>query len=876
MPISRREFLKQMALVSGAALLSSCKIQTLPGGVLTPDATRKPEMQLTAYSEPIHAKNFKIESAFWSQRLKGIIQNWIPHCYDKLSDSHLPEGGIDNFIQAALKLSGKPAKAHVGYWFSNAYVLNTIEAMCNALMIDPLGDAGIISAQNTMRAKLEEWLPKILSAQEPDGYLQTWTTLGSVRRWSDKLGHEGYVAGYFLEAAIAHYRMTGKTDATFYNAAKRLADCWCDNLGPAPKQIWWDGHQEMEQALTRFARFVNTEEGHGKGDKYAQLAKFLLDSRQGNEEYDQSHALPIHQTEAVGHAVRAAYMYSGMTDVAMLTNAPDYFDAVNVLWEELVNEKMYLTGGIGSDGVNEGFGDPYALPNNSYCESCASCGMLFFQHKMNLAYQDGKYADLMEQVLYNGILGSLDLEGKNYTYTNPLTQDFKRYDWHTVPCCVGNIARTMLTLPTWMYAKSSDSLFINLFIGSTVMIDDIAGANVEIVQRTDYPWKGHVAITVNPSEARDFTMKIRVPNRSISTCYTMTPEINGITSLSVNGESVSPTMSQGYVSIPRTWQPGDQIEFDLPLEIQRVKADHRVWSDNNRVALQYGPLVYNHETVDLNGANPLSLNIKPDAVLSAQWDGDLLGGVIVIQGTYADGTALAAIPNYARNNRGGRSLVWMREEPLAAPSEFVAWYKFDETSGTTASDAGGNSFTAALNAGATWAEGKFGNAVKLDGVKDFVSLPAGILENVDDFTIAAWVNLEATSTWSRIFDFGSGTGANMFLTPRSSAGTLRFAITTSGAGGEQQINSGHLVKKGIWQHIAVTRSGDIGILYMDGVEVARNDNLTIKPSDLGPTSGNFIGKSQYADPYLKGLVDDFRIYSRALSASEIVSLSSGG
>jgi hypothetical protein len=218
----------------------------------------------------------------------------------------------------------------------------------------------------------------------------------------------------------------------------------------------------------------------------------------------------------------------------------------------------------------------------------------------------------------------------------------------------------------------------------------------------------------------------------------------------------------------------------------------------------------------------------------------------------------------------------MREEPLAAPSEFVAWYKFDETSGTTASDAGGNSFTAALNAGATWAEGKFGNAVKLDGVKDFVSLPAGILENVDDFTIAAWVNLEATSTWSRIFDFGSGTGANMFLTPRSSAGTLRFAITTSGAGGEQQINSGHLVKKGIWQHIAVTRSGDIGILYMDGVEVARKDNLTIKPSDLGPTSGNFIGKSQYADPYLKGLVDDFRIYSRALSASEIVSLSSGG
>jgi len=189
-----------------------------------------------------------------------------------------------------------------------------------------------------------------------------------------------------------------------------------------------------------------------------------------------------------------------------------------------------------------------------------------------------------------------------------------------------------------------------------------------------------------------------------------------------------------------------------------------------------------------------------------------------------------------------------------------------------ASDAGGNSSAATLNADATWAEGKLGNAVKLNGINDYVSLPAGILENIEDFTIAAWVKLEATSTWSRIFDFGSGTGANMFLTPRSSADTLRFAITTSGAGGEQQINSGQRLTKDVWQHIAVTRSGDIAILYMDGVEVARNSNLTLKPSDLGPTTGNYIGKSQYEDPYLKGLVDDFRIYSRALSASEIPAL----
>jgi len=471
-------------------------------------------------------------------------------------------------------------------------------------------------------------------------------------------------------------------------------------------------------------------------------------------------------------------------------------------------------------------------------------------------------------------MGSLDLEGNNYTYTNPLTQDFKRYDWHTVPCCVGNIARTMLTLPTWMYAKNSDNLYINLFIGSTVTVDEIGAGSVEIVQHTDYPWNGHVAITVNPTAAEEFTIKIRVPDRSVSTCYTMSPDINGITSISVNGEAISPTISQGYAAISRTWQAGDTIEFELPIGLQRVEANNKVWSDRDRVALQYGPLIYNHETVDLNGANPLSLNIGPDASLSTRWDASLLGGVTVIEGKFSDGTALVAIPNYARNNRGGRSLVWMREKPLAPPSELVAWYKFDEASDIWARDASSNSSAALLEDGATWAEGKIDNAVKLNGVKDFVSLPADILENVDDFTIAAWVNLEATSTWSRIFDFGSGTGANMFLTPRSSTGSLRFAITTSGAGGEQQINSGNLLFKNAWQHIAVTRSGDIGMIYVDGAEVARNESLTLKPSDLGPTTANYIGKSQYNDPYLKGLVDDFRIYSRALSASEITSLSS--
>jgi DUF1680 family protein len=863
--LARRDFLKLLALLGGPVILPSCSLSC-------PQPTE--EEETVAYLEPVYAAGFTVQSTLWSHRVKRIIQNWIPHCYDMLSDPDLPEGGIDNFVQAARELSGETAKPHVGYWFSNAYVLNTVEAMCHALMIDPQGDADIIHAQDEMRAKLDDWLPKILSAQEPDGYLQTWTTLGNTPHWSDRAAHEGYVAGYFLEAAIAHYRMTGKTDATMYDAAKRLADCWCDNIGPAPKKTWWDGHQGMEQALTKFARFVNLVEGAGTGDKYAQLAKFLLDSRTGGGEYDQSHTLPINQTEAVGHAVRAVYMYAGMADVAMLTDSPAYYDAVNALWDNLVNKKMYVTGGVGSGETPEGFGPNYSLPNSSYCESCAGCGMLFFQYQMNLAYQDGKYADLAELALYNAILGSLDLEARNFTYTNPLDQLTARYEWHNCPCCVGNIPRTLLALPTWMYAKGGNSLYVNLFIGSTVTIDDVAGTSVQMVQTTDYPWDGNVTITVNPSTAKKFTVKIRVPDRSVSDCYTSTPDANGITSISVNGSAITPTISKGYAAITRKWRAGDRIDLVLPLSIQRVKANEQVIADQGRVALQHGPLIYNFETIDHPDISFNDLVLDPGADLSAQWDGSLLGGVVTIKSASADGPALTAIPNYVRNNRGGRSFVWIREEQLPPPpDDLVARYKFDETSGTSASDATGNGNTATLNGGVTWVAGHTGNAIDLNGVDGYVSMPAGILEQVEDFTIAAWVKLDAAATWSRIFDFGTGVEANMFLTPRSSSGNLRFAITTNGSGSEQQINSARGLETSAWKHVAVTLSGNVGILYVDGSEVARNDDMTLKPSNLGYTAANTIGKSQYAgDPYLNGQIDDFRIYNRPLSAEEISGL----
>jgi DUF1680 family protein len=626
--------------------------------------TPPPARQLDA----VYTKNFKVNSPLWSARVKALIVNWIPHCIDQINrtDLTLGPGGIDNFVEAGKALRGEPHGYHKGFVFSNAWVHQTVESMCIALMIDPQGDPEIIRAHGKMRATLEDWIPKILSAQEPDGYLQTAFTLsrvdargnvtpGPFRRWERRGDHEGYVAGYFLESAINHYLMTGKKDARLYNAAKKLADCWCDNLGPPPKKAWYDGHQEMEQALVRFGRFVNDMEGGGKGRKYIELAKFLLDCRYNaarndaeRQEYDQSHLPVIEQYEAVGHAVRAAYSYSGMADVAVETHDPDYQSAVKSLWDNIVHRKYYVTGGIGSGETAEGFGPNYSLRNRAYCESCSSCGLIFFQWKLNLACHDARYADLYEETMYNALLGATDLEGRNFYYTNPLDENALRAPWHNCPCCVGNIPRTLLMLPTWVYAKSADGVYVNLFVGSTITLENVAGTDVEMVQATDYPWNGKVSITVNPkSQQKRFSVRIRVPNRGVSSLYKGTPEAGGISSLAVNGSAVKPVIDKGYAVITRTWKAGDRIDLVLPLRVQRVKASEKIEADRGRVALRYGPLIYCIEQVDQDITKALS----PGSALAAEWRKDLLGGVMAIKGTFADGSPMLAIPYYARMNR---------------------------------------------------------------------------------------------------------------------------------------------------------------------------------------------------------------------------------
>ena len=762
----------------------------------------------------VYTKNFKIDSPFWSPRAKALVCNWIPHCIDQINrtDLTLGPGGIDNFINAGKALRGEPHGYHKGYVFSNAWVHQTVEAMSIALMIDPQGDPDILKAHEKFRRTLDNWIPIILAAQEPDGYLQTAFTAAPPRRaplppvpvtkpdgtvvlarvtirqdpdgtlHADRFGgrfgfgqgrggqqnadlpfdgktsttvlfpvmnqdstttlmrvaifegaapeaapgrgfqqaapmtvkrvaadsdgkpdfpievpppqpanlkhwdpatrgnHEGYTAGYFLESAINHYLMTGKQDARLYNAAKKLADCWYDNLGPAPKKPWYDGHEEMEQALVRFGRFVNDMEGGGKGQKYIELAKWLCDCRSTTSvkrtrpdgtiqdersEYDQSHLPVVEQYEVVGHAVRAMYLQSGMADVAVETHDPEYHSAVKSLWNNLVNKKLYVTGGVGSGDTSEGFGVNYALSNQAYCEACSSCGAIFLQWKMHLAYHEARYVDLYEETMYNALLGATDLEGKNFYYDNPLDENKMRYAWHTCPCCVGNIPRTLLMMPTWVYTKAPDGIYVNLFIGSSITVENVAGTDVEMVQATDYPWKGSVAITVNPKTAKEFALRIRVPDRAVSKLYTPKPAADGITSILVNGQAVKATMDKGYAVISRRWKAGDKVELVLPMTPQRVYPDERIVArarggevqhpDQGKVALKYGPLIYNVEKVDEDIAKPIS----PTAPLTAQWRPDLLGGVMTIKGKFADGSDLIAVPNYARTNRGG--------EPTASP-----------------------------------------------------------------------------------------------------------------------------------------------------------------------------------------------------------------
>jgi DUF1680 family protein len=369
-------------------------------------------------------------NGFWRDQVKRLTEKWIPHCITQMESGGQGQELL-NLIHTAKFLKGEAHGKYTGAPWSDAYVYNTVESICLALAVDPEEDKTLAESQQHLRDKVEEWIPIILAAQMDDGYIHSFHTVNKRPRYTEIRDHEFYVQGYFIEMGVAHHRMTAGKDRRLYNAALKCADQLCNTFGPEPKQNWIYGHAGMGMALCRLARLVNETEGDGKGDKYSELAKFLLDHRHTEKKhqstYHQSHRPVVEMEEAVGHSVRATYFYTAMADLAMLTGDRAYLTAVDRIWDSAVNRKLYLTGGVGANHNGEAFDVDYELRNSGYCESCAGCGLSFWADRMHRIHKNAHYTDVQERVLYNNILGAIELSGVNFYYQNPLVADRARY-----------------------------------------------------------------------------------------------------------------------------------------------------------------------------------------------------------------------------------------------------------------------------------------------------------------------------------------------------------------------------------------------------------------------------------------------------------------
>lgn len=617
--------------------------------------------------QPVHLQQIELRG-FWRDQVKRLTEKWIPHCIIQMEAGGRGQE-LMNLVHTGAILKGEPVDTKfTGCPWSDAYVYNTVESICLALAVDPAGDEALDRAQGALRKKVDEWIPIILAAQMDDGYIHSFHTVNKYPRYTNIRNHEFYVQGYFIEMGVAHCRITGGKDRRLYDAARKCADHLCRTFGPPPKRNWVYGHAGMGYALCRLARLVDEVEGDGKGDAYVRLAKYLFDHRHTEpahrNAYHQSHLPVVEMDDAIGHAVRATYFYTGITELAMLTGDTAYRAAADKLWDSAVNRKLYITGGVGASHKGEAFDVDYELRNNGYCESCAGCGLSFWADRMHRSHKRGHYMDVQERVLYNNILGAIELSGENFYYQNPLIGKSPRYPWHGCPCCVGNIPRALIGIKDSMYSlnRQKDALYVSHFVASTATLNDVAGTSVRIEQRTDYPWKGAVSITLSPDDAKTFTVKVRVPDRGESALYTPTPDLAGGAVIKVNDKVQTPAVQEGYVSLKRTWTAGDRIDITLPMNVQRVHCDERAAANRGRVALQRGPLVYNVEDID-HAVKAADLVLKPDAVLTAAWRDDLLAGVVAVACADPD---LLAIPNFARLNRGGESRVWIVEDAQEA------------------------------------------------------------------------------------------------------------------------------------------------------------------------------------------------------------------
>ena len=632
--------------------------------------------------KPIPFTEVHFDDTFWAPRLETNRSITIPYALEQCEET----GRIRNFEEAAGVLKGTQERGSFcsRYPFDDSDLYKIMEGASYALLIkrDPV-----------LEARVDEMIAKIAAAQEDDGYLYTARTVNAEephpwikdKRWSNLyMAHELYNAGHMYEAAVAHFMATGKR--SFLNIAVKNADLVEQVFGPG-KRIGVPGHQEIEIGLVKLFRVTGDQ-------KYLDLARFFLEQRgrpEGRElfgEYSQDHIPILEQEEAVGHAVRAGYMYSGVADVAALTGDDAYIKWVDYIWDDVVGSKMYITGGIGARGSGEAFGEKYDLPNaTAYAETCASIANAFWNHRLFLLHGDAKYIDVLERILYNGILSGVALSGDLFFYSNPLESfgQHKRSPWFACACCPSNISRFMPSIPGYVYAQKKDSLYINLFVEGHASIE-FEGFKLGITQETRYPWEGKVAMILRPDRPHEFTIKIRIPGWALDQplpggLYSYLDKVNDSPHLKVNGEEVSLEMEKGYVSIQREWKTGDLIELSLPMPARRVQSRMEVKENSGKTALVRGPLVYCAEWPDNEGFVS-NLVLPDDTELAPEWREEFLNGLTVIKGRSVallgggeEGNIgrkeqeFVAIPYYAWAHRGqGEMTVWLpRRADLARP-----------------------------------------------------------------------------------------------------------------------------------------------------------------------------------------------------------------
>ncbi len=625
---------------------------------------------------PVDFTRTRIQDSFWASRLETNRAVTIPFALQKCRDT----GRIDNFKKAAGLMKGP----YLGKRYNDSDVYKILEGASYSLRLKP---------DPKLEGELDEIISLIAAAQEEDGYLYAARTVdpsspppgAGDERWSLlESSHELYNVGHLYEAAVAHFQATGKR--TLLDVALKNADLVCRVFGP-DRRYGYPGHQEIEIGLVKLYRLTGEK-------RYLDQAAYFLEAR-GRKPYPkrfpddspfavynqatylQAHRPVLEQETAVGHAVRATYMYSGMADVGALTGDRRFLDAVERLWRDVVETKTSLTGGLGARAEGEAFGDAFELPNaEAYNETCAAIGSVLWNHRLFLTSADSRHMDVLEWTLYNGLISGVSLGGDLFFYTNPLQSDGKtgfnqgapgRQPWFEVACCPGNISRFLPSLPGLILAQKDDTVFLSLFIQGTSDVE-VQGRPLRLSVKSDYPRQGLIRIGVETKRPAEFGIALRIPGWALGRplpggLYSFLDENTERPSLEVNGEAQSLDLHHGYVILRRLWKPGDEIVLDLPMPVRTIAARPEVEAARGRIAFSRGPLVYCFEGADNNG-RVLDRLIADDRSFRAVPRPDLLGGLIVLEGRDAKDEVLTAVPYFAWAHRGaGEMAVWMPRAP---------------------------------------------------------------------------------------------------------------------------------------------------------------------------------------------------------------------